>query len=102
MPFSSIVIKLLLLVIVAGNLALASLDRDPLLDLEAVAEWRLDPDTMDEDSGSEPPMPAIIGFFRETLTFVVVSNELPQHTQPITRVRTYTCTTRAPPIAALA
>lgn len=100
MRFSSILIKLLLLVIVVGNLALASLDQEPIV--EAVAEWRLDQDSMDDDSGSEPPAAAIVGFFRETITFAVVSADLPQHQHPATEVRMCACATRAPPFVVLA
>lgn len=91
-----------MLVIVTGNLALVAIEREPLVDVEAVAEWRLDPDALDEDPGAEPPMPALVGFFRDAIVFPVVVVAVPQYPQPIAEVRQCACATRAPPLALLA
>ncbi len=59
MSRTSIVIKLLLLVIVTGNLALVSVNHAPLVDVEAVAEWRLECDLAAIAAGGDPEMPAV-------------------------------------------
>lgn len=99
MSLSATVIKLLLLVIVTGNLSLVVEDHDPFMDVEAVAEWRLDPDTVDEDAGAEPPEPALVGLFRETIAVAVAAAPLPLCQPPFTIQRVSACTTRAPPHA---
>ncbi len=93
------VIKLLLLVVIAGNIAFVAVNGDSLVDVEAVSEWRIDKDAVDEDLDLEPGLLALYGFPRESTIFVVGPDTLAHHRHSFGSVQLSTRTTRAPPFA---
>ncbi len=97
MARTSIVIKLLLLVIVTGNIALVAVNHVPLVDVGAVAEWRYGCEPGDTAPGGDSDMPAALTIQQEfTLTFT--TGEMPSLGRCFTAVAVaLTPATRAPP-----
>lgn len=93
----SIVTTLLLLVIVTGDLALASMKHDPLVDVEAVAEWRSECDPGDIIEGDTPDIPVILVLHREFVATVAGARKPPVGLSFIAMTGTVTPATRAPP-----
>jgi hypothetical protein len=92
----SIVTTLLLLVIVTGDLALASMKHAPLVDVEAVAEWRSECDPGDIIQDDAPDIPVIL-VHREFVATVTDSRKPPVGLSFIAMTGTVTPATRAPP-----
>ena len=98
----NIVIMLLLLAIVAGNLALVTINKAAMDDVDAVAEWRVDGDTAGTDLGADPETPATHTLFRESAVFVFATGNMHYGRSRSAAVCMRTQATRAPPLASLA
>lgn len=94
------VIMLLLLALMAGNLALVGVNKDVLDDVEAVAEWRIDGDLLDSDLSDEPDMPAALALFREAAVFVTGPDVEPYRQRHAAATSKVKPATRAPPFVA--
>lgn len=91
--------KLLLLAVVAGNLALVTVNLDVFAEIEAVAEaeWRIDQDP--GDSGTDPQIPALLGLFPVSMVVVTGQDVLSGYPGLVDVVRMRTPVSRAPPSA---
>lgn len=90
---------LLLLAVVAGNMALVTINKAAIDDVEAVAEWRVDGDSAGTDLGADPEMPAALNLFRESVTFAVLPGNRHYGRHRTASVCMSSQATRAPPLA---
>ncbi len=95
----NIVILLLLLAIMAGNLAVVTVNKVALDDVEAVAEWRIDADSVDGDLGTDPEIPAALALYRGAVEYVSGPLVMPHGCCHATALCMSTQATRAPPYA---
>lgn len=90
---------LLLLAVVAGNMALVTINKAAIDDVEAVAEWRVDGDSAGTDLGADPEMSAALNLFRESVTFAVLPGNRHYGRSRTASVCMSNQATRAPPFA---
>ena len=101
MSRTSFVIRLFLLVLLAGNLAPLSVSHEPLGDVEAVTEWRYESGTAVNAVDDDPELPLALAPRRLVAERLSGPAILPYVPQPFVREGTVIPATRAPPRAAV-
>jgi hypothetical protein len=98
----NILIMLVLLAIMAGNPAFAAVDEPTLDDIGAVAELRIDADSVAAELGADPELPDLIASLGKQTA--VVAEQFGNDYLPYFTAKSAVCTqpTRAPPVVARA
>ena len=89
----------LLLAFVAGNLAIVTVNKAVLDDVEAMAEWRIDGDAVDGELGAEPELPAALMVVREAMAEFVYQGAILHDRHHATALGVCDQATRGPPPA---